>query len=78
MQEQNFTSGRRADRRPPARLGFPSCPACGAIALSPAHSQFVSECVVQHCWACEDCGYLFVSRVGVLDRVTKASGPLVA
>ncbi len=56
------------DRESPARLGFPSCPACGALALSPAHSQFVSERIVQHCWACEDCGYLFVSRVRVLER----------
>lgn len=57
-----------SENRTAASMGYPSCPSCGAIALSPAHSQFVSEQVVQHCWACEDCGYLFVSRVGVLER----------
>lgn len=39
------------------------CPQCNDLMVAPAMSQFVSEDVVRHMWACEACGHEFRTTV---------------
>lgn len=45
------------------RLPLPSCPICHDLLFAPTASALVNARNVRHVWACESCGYHFITSV---------------
>jgi len=52
-------------------LGRPCCPQCQELLLAPAASVHVDDSRVRHFWACDNCGYEFISAVRVSSTIVQ-------
>lgn len=50
-------------------LGIPSCPRCGDFVVCPEASEFLSEGMIRHSWACDSCGTEFKTTVTVAEAI---------
>lgn len=44
----------------------PNCPQCGGDQFAPERSEFVSDALIHHTWACDSCGNEFRTKVELI------------
>ena len=54
--------GARGHKMSPRRgCDFPTCPVCAELILAAVASAYVHDNTINYLWACDTCGYSFVS-----------------
>ncbi|MBR0965485.1 hypothetical protein JQ554_19975 [Bradyrhizobium diazoefficiens] len=58
-----------APRRNPRCSELPSCPVCADSMVAAEASAYVSDQMISYLWTCDNCGYGFVTRHAVKQRI---------
>ena len=56
-------------RRDPRCSELPACPVCADSMVAAEGSAYLSEHVISYLWTCDNCGYGFVTKHAVKQRI---------